>query len=65
MLALVRSLIPFNITGQPALSLPCGFIDGLPVAFQLAARPFDEPTLLRAARAYEAATDWAAQRPPL
>jgi aspartyl-tRNA(Asn)/glutamyl-tRNA(Gln) amidotransferase subunit A len=64
-LALVRPLIPFDLTGQPAVSLPCGFVDGLPVGLQLAARPFDEATLLQAAHAYEAATDWNDRRPPM
>ena len=47
---------PFNLTQQPAASLPCGFgDDGMPVAVQLVATKFAEPTLLRAARAYETA----------
>jgi aspartyl-tRNA(Asn)/glutamyl-tRNA(Gln) amidotransferase subunit A len=64
-LALVRPLIPFDLTGQPAISVPCGLVDELPVGLQLAARPFDEATLLQAAQAYEAATDWSARRPPI
>ena len=41
---------PFNVTGGPALGLCCGFSgDGLPLALQLIARPFDEETVLRAA----------------
>jgi aspartyl-tRNA(Asn)/glutamyl-tRNA(Gln) amidotransferase subunit A len=55
---------PFNLTGLPALSLPCGFHDGLPVGLQLVGRPFDEAVVLRAAHAYEAATGWHQQRPP-
>lgn len=51
--------LPFNIAGLPAITLPCGFSsDGLPLSLQLAGKPFDEPTVLRAAAAYEAATDW-------
>lgn len=47
-------LYPFNLTQQPAASLPCGFnAAGLPVALQLVGRRFDDATVLRAARAYE------------
>lgn len=56
---------PFNLTGLPALSMPCGFQDGLPIGLQLVGRPFDEASLLRTAQAYEAATDWHTRRPPL
>ena len=56
----------FNVTGMPAISVPSGFgPNGMPVAIQLAARPFDEATLLRAAHAYEMATPWSARRPEL
>ena len=56
----------FNLTGLPAISVPCGFIsEGLPVGFQLAGRPLDEGTLLRAAHAYEGATSWQERRPTL
>lgn len=51
--------LPFNLTGQPAISVPCGFTRaGMPIGLQLVGRPFDEATLFRAAAAYEAATDW-------
>ena len=49
---------PFNMTGQPAMSLPCGFAAGMPVGLQLVGRMFDEATLLRVARAYERAHPW-------
>ncbi|MBA4062127.1 MAG: Asp-tRNA(Asn)/Glu-tRNA(Gln) amidotransferase GatCAB subunit A [Isosphaera sp.] len=53
-----------NLAGLPGLSLPCGFTAaGLPVGLQLLGRPFAEETLFRAARMYEAATDWHARRP--
>ncbi len=57
---------PGNLAGVPGLSINCGFTsDGLPVGLQLVGRPFDEPTLFRAAYAYEQATDWHTRRPPL
>ena len=57
---------PFNVTGLPALALPCGFSStGLPLSLQLAGRPFDEATVLRAGHAYEQATEWHRRRPPV
>ena len=56
---------PFNLSGLPALALPCGFTSGgLPISLQLAGRPFDEATVLRAGHAYEQATDWHRRRAP-
>ena len=50
---------PFNFLGVPTISVPCGFTgNGLPVAFQIAARPFAEPLVLRVAHAYQNATDY-------
>jgi aspartyl-tRNA(Asn)/glutamyl-tRNA(Gln) amidotransferase subunit A len=60
-----RATVPCNLTGAPAISVPCGFSDDLPVGLQLMAAPFAEPLLLRVAAAYESATEWHAQRPPL
>lgn len=61
-----RLTYPFNLTGLPALSLPCGFDeDGLPVGLQIAGRPFDEGAVLRAAHAYETAHLWREGRPSL
>ena len=58
--------MPFNVTGWPAITLCTGFGEGgLPVAMQLAARPFAEPTLFRTAQAYEVAHAWRARRPAL
>jgi aspartyl-tRNA(Asn)/glutamyl-tRNA(Gln) amidotransferase subunit A len=57
--------IPANIAGIPAMSLPCGLADGLPVGLQIMARPFDEATMLRAAYAYEQAAGFARLRPEL
>jgi len=58
--------MPFNVTGFPAISICTGFGEGgLPVAMQLAGKPFTEPTLLRAAHAYEAAMKWRTRRPAM
>jgi Asp-tRNA(Asn)/Glu-tRNA(Gln) amidotransferase A subunit family amidase len=57
---------PFDLTGQPALSIPCGFTQGgLPVGAQLVAGHFNEGTLLRLGHAYQRATDWHTRRPAL
>ena len=54
-----------NLAGLPGMSLPCGFTAaGLPVGLQLLGRPLEEETIFRAAFAYEAATPFAARRPP-
>jgi aspartyl-tRNA(Asn)/glutamyl-tRNA(Gln) amidotransferase subunit A len=60
-----RLTYPFNLTGLPAIALPCGFDrHGLPISLQIAARPFAEPTLLRIAHRYERAHDWWRRLPP-
>ncbi len=56
--------LPVNIAGNPGMSIPCGFSNRLPVGLQLIGRPFEEGTLLRAAHAYGAHTDWHLRRPP-
>ncbi|MEL7462873.1 MAG: amidase [Pseudomonadota bacterium] len=57
---------PANITGMPALAVPCGFSEaGLPISFQAIARPFDEATAIRLGDAYQRMTDWHCKRPPL
>ncbi|MEO1194357.1 MAG: amidase [Pseudomonadota bacterium] len=63
--ALLRNTEPFDQTGLPALVVPCGFAEGLPVSLQLAGRAFDEETVLRAGDAYQRVTDWHQQRPKL
>jgi aspartyl-tRNA(Asn)/glutamyl-tRNA(Gln) amidotransferase subunit A len=56
--------MPFNLTGNPAVSLPCGFDrDGMPLAIQLVARPGADTELLRVAAAFEAARPWVGWRP--
>ncbi len=57
--------IPASMAGIPAISVPCGFSDGLPVGMQLIGRAFDEATILRAAHAYERSTEWHMRRPEL
>lgn len=57
--------LPVNIAGLPGLSIPCGFSDGLPVGMQFIGPHFSEETLLKAAHAYEIATDWNKSRPTL
>jgi aspartyl-tRNA(Asn)/glutamyl-tRNA(Gln) amidotransferase subunit A len=59
-----RFTYPWNLTGLPALSVPCGFDDGRPVGLQLVSRPFDEATALRVGHAYQEATRWHDMRPP-
>jgi len=49
---------PFNFLGLPAISVPCGFANGLPIAYQLAGHPFAEAELLHAVGAYQRATDY-------
>jgi amidase len=57
---------PWNLTGQPAASVPAGFTDrGLPLAVQLIGRPHDETTLLSLAAQIEAERPWADRRPPI
>jgi aspartyl-tRNA(Asn)/glutamyl-tRNA(Gln) amidotransferase subunit A len=57
---------PYNITGLPAISIPCGFGPaGLPLGLQLAAAPLAEGLLLRAAHHYEQQAGWAQRHPPM
>lgn len=50
--------VPINLAGVPAISVPCGFADGLPIGLQIIGRHFDEVSVLRAAKAYEDATPY-------
>jgi aspartyl-tRNA(Asn)/glutamyl-tRNA(Gln) amidotransferase subunit A len=64
--ALVRITGPFNVTGSPAVSVPCGWTgSGLPVGLQLAGRPFEDHIVLAAARAFEHAHGQELSLPPL
>ncbi|WP_420874365.1 Asp-tRNA(Asn)/Glu-tRNA(Gln) amidotransferase subunit GatA [Paenibacillus dendritiformis] len=57
--------IPVSLAGVPAISIPCGLADGMPVGLQLIGRAFDEATVLRAAHAFEQNTDHHKLRPQL
>ncbi|MEK4387489.1 Asp-tRNA(Asn)/Glu-tRNA(Gln) amidotransferase subunit GatA [Solibacillus sp. FSL W7-1464] len=57
--------IPINLAGVPAISVPCGFENGLPLGLQIIGKHFDEETLYRVAYAYEQQTDFAKQTPAL
>ncbi|MCL6480151.1 MAG: amidase [Firmicutes bacterium] len=63
--ALLRFNRPSNLAGCPAVSVPCGFAEGLPVGLQLVGRWWEEAELLRLAHAYQQATGFHRQRPPL
>jgi aspartyl-tRNA(Asn)/glutamyl-tRNA(Gln) amidotransferase subunit A len=62
----LRCTFPFNMTGQPALSLPCGFTSvGLPIGLQIVGARFGEASVLRLGHAYQRVTDWHTRRPAL
>jgi len=54
--------LPINIAGLPAISIPAGFADGLPIGMQIIGKPFSEETLLKIAHAFQQATDWHKRR---
>lgn len=61
-----RYTFPYNLTGLPAVSVPCGFDRlGLPIGLQIAGRPFDEATVLAVAHAYESRHDWKERTPAI
>jgi amidase len=49
---------PFDVSGHPAFTVPCGSKNGLPIGLMLVGRHFEETTLFRLASAIEASTDW-------
>jgi len=60
-----RCVVPFNLAGLPALTVPCGFDENdLPIGLQIVGRAFDESTVLRVGAAYERDTPWHDRRPP-
>jgi aspartyl-tRNA(Asn)/glutamyl-tRNA(Gln) amidotransferase subunit A len=66
LLHIPRLTRPFNLTGHPVISVPCGFTQsGMPVGMQIVGRAFDEAMVLRVAQAYEQATPWHRQHPRL
>jgi aspartyl-tRNA(Asn)/glutamyl-tRNA(Gln) amidotransferase subunit A len=65
MTAAINTAFPANVTGLPALTVPCGFSgDGFPIGVQFMGRPFGEATLFRLAHAYERTHNWSSRTPP-
>ena len=63
--AILRNTEPFDLTGLPALVVPCGNAsDGMPMSLQIAGRPFDEVGVLKVGHAFQQASDWHKRRPP-
>jgi Asp-tRNA(Asn)/Glu-tRNA(Gln) amidotransferase A subunit family amidase len=61
-----RNTYPANLTGSPALCVPCGFSEGgLPISLQLIGRNFDELTLLQAGHRFQSETNWHTRTPPM
>jgi Asp-tRNA(Asn)/Glu-tRNA(Gln) amidotransferase A subunit family amidase len=57
---------PWNVSGHPSMSVPCGFSDdGLPLGMLITGRPFEESTVLQVGHFYQLATDWHQRRPPV
>jgi amidase len=57
-LEMIGNTSPFDLTHHPAMSIPCGMVDGLPVGLMLIGKHFEEPTIYRAAYAFEQSGDW-------
>ncbi|MGH2451027.1 MAG: amidase family protein, partial [Candidatus Limnocylindria bacterium] len=64
-LALIPYNSPWSLVGSPVASVPCGFVEGLPVGLALVGPRFGEETVLRATHAFQTATDWHERRPAL
>jgi amidase len=63
---LLRFTAPFDMSGSPTITMPCGFsARGLPVGFQLVGPHLSEDLLLRAGHAYQQATPWHTMTPPV
>jgi aspartyl-tRNA(Asn)/glutamyl-tRNA(Gln) amidotransferase subunit A len=63
--SLLRYTAAWSLVGWPVVSVPCGFVDGLPVAISFIGRRFDEAAPLRAAAAFQQLTDWHTREPPV
>ena len=64
--AIMRYTAPFDFSGSPTISIPCGFTgDGMPASLQLVGRHLGEGSLIAAGAAYQQATGWQSRRPPL
>ena len=57
-LEMLANTSPFDITHHPAMAIPCGMSDGLPVSLQLIGKHFKESTIYRAAHGFQEGTDW-------
>ncbi|RCK51717.1 hypothetical protein TH25_08560 [Thalassospira profundimaris] len=57
---MIANTAPLDITGHPAMSVPCGLVDGLPVGMMLIGRHYGESTIYQAASAFEASGNWEA-----
>jgi amidase len=57
-LEMIQNTSPFDVTGHPAMSLPCGKVEGLPVGAMLVGRHYAEKPVYQAAHAYEQEVDW-------
>ncbi|MDA0824000.1 MAG: amidase [Proteobacteria bacterium] len=57
-LEMLANTSPFDVTGQPAMSVPCGMSQGLPIGMMLVGRDYDESTIFRASHAFETSVDW-------
>jgi len=55
---MIPNTAPFDVTGHPSMSIPCGLSEGLPVGLMLTARHWQESTIYRAAYAFEQSGDW-------
>ena len=63
---LVRFTMPFNMSGSPTITLPCGRTEaGTPIGFQIVGRHLEEEMLVRAGYAWQTATDWHREHPDL